>query len=1037
MRMLRWTVMLLLALGTWSQVGGQTRVDLSRQGKLGSGNDLPAQCTVGQLFIKTDALSGSNLYVCMPTGWTMLGQTVFGGDVAGSQQSLTVQGIQGRVVNPAAPADQNVMRWNATSAQWEPGSVLATGAALPPGACATGTLYLLNDPARQLQQLYLCSNTDSWSMASFRSDAAMNRPVDCVAGQIWLSTDTGVMTYCSAAGAWNTLAGGSGSASSNFTTSTALAPAFSPTPTFSLADVSLKSPVRVEPACLTANVTSVTFTNTTPGAKFSIAWCQTATGGFTVTYGASAVDTCAIDPTPGMTTTQFFEIAADGATVKGVGCIGNNSTPPVPELAAPQTPAAGTGICWFDSTNHIRSCQENGSPTVSVTVVPDAGDADNFLTGIGPDGVPKKAQPVCANLSNSSIGCSATFGANAQAATYQVLASDFDNHKTITVASGTFTITLVASGSQPGNGKKISIINYGAGSVTIARSGQYINGGTAGLILPPGSATAPTAAEIISDGTNYFASLSGTPGSGASGGSAFTGSTASVSAFSATPTFSLADVNVKSPTRFEPSELTANVTAVTFTNKSAGAKFSIAWTQASSGGPYAVTYGSVTNPCPVDTTAGSITTHFFEVAADGTTVNGVGCASNTPGLKIPGSASGLSTILAPAAGGGASTLPPGDGTLVYTTQAVADPGSNGFPVRTGAGSATARTINGAPSKVTVTNGDGVGGNPTITIGSDVVDKTGSTTYTAGARQTFVPSSSAAGIGVLCAALPSSPATGDQACDSADGNKMKWWNGGQWLAMGASSTGIGDPGADGILYRFASGTTRPASAGDVSATAYADGGGTAQAQTLTLPVPITSLTTGLRVCWLPAAANTAAAPTLAVNGLSAKPITKYGVAALTANDITSSAVACAIYDGAGFQLQNPQTVSAGASLATRSIGMHFDGAGSPLSGQQTNCFYVPYSGTITGWHVDAQAAGNATFAIRTIALASYTGIAGFSGYMDIAGGGATPTISGTASASSSNLTNWATTFSAGQEWCFQLNNPSVFTWVNVILDVTSF
>jgi hypothetical protein len=96
---------------------------------------------------------------------------------------------------------------------------------------------------------------------------------------------------------------------------------------------------------------------------------------------------------------------------------------------------------------------------------------------------------------------------NPQTATYQVLASDFSAYKTITVASGTFTITLVASGAQPTNGQYISIVNYGSGVVTIARSGQNINGAAANLTLNAGSAANPTGATVWSDGTNYFAAV--------------------------------------------------------------------------------------------------------------------------------------------------------------------------------------------------------------------------------------------------------------------------------------------------------------------------------------------------------------------------------------------------------------------------------------------------------------------------------------------------------------------------------------------------
>lgn len=99
------------------------------------------------------------------------------------------------------------------------------------------------------------------------------------------------------------------------------------------------------------------------------------------------------------------------------------------------------------------------------------------------------------------------FATNAQTGTYQVLAADFIACKTIPVASGTFTITLVASGSQPASGQCIDIINYGSGVPTLARSGQNINGAAANLTGVAGSSTAPTGWHVVSDGTNYVASL--------------------------------------------------------------------------------------------------------------------------------------------------------------------------------------------------------------------------------------------------------------------------------------------------------------------------------------------------------------------------------------------------------------------------------------------------------------------------------------------------------------------------------------------------
>lgn len=110
-------------------------------------------------------------------------------------------------------------------------------------------------------------------------------------------------------------------------------------------------------------------------------------------------------------------------------------------------------------------------------------------------------------------GASFAFPNSSKTATYQVLLSDFQTFTVISVPSGTFTITLVASGTQPSDGQGIWIVNYGSGVITVARSGQNINGGTSSLSLAAGSATAPTGAFIISNGTDYIAQVYG----GASG----------------------------------------------------------------------------------------------------------------------------------------------------------------------------------------------------------------------------------------------------------------------------------------------------------------------------------------------------------------------------------------------------------------------------------------------------------------------------------------------------------------------------------------
>jgi hypothetical protein len=131
--------------------------------------------------------------------------------------------------------------------------------------------------------------------------------------------------------------------------------------------------------------------------------------------------------------------------------------------------------------------------------------------------------------------------------------------------------------------------------------------------------------------------------------------------------------------------------------------------------------------------------------------------------------------------------------------------------------------------------------------------------------------------------------------------------------------------------------------------YIAGGGTAQAQTATLSPAATALSTGLHVYWKPAAANSAAAPTLAVNGLTATTITKCGTTALVANDLTTTAVAHVIYDGTQYQLLNPQAAGCGASgggLPTGTTGQGVYYASGGTTGTATSAVLVD-SATTTG------------------------------------------------------------------------------------------
>ena len=134
---------------------GQTQIDLRTQGKnidfssaartrpSKTGTLVPAVCTIGETFVKTDAAAGKNLYVCTAVNvWTVQGVEVpdptgkadqvltndgsgfnwqaFGGDVSGRPGAVTVTGLGGRKLGSLTPLDGQFLKWNASSQQWEP-----------------------------------------------------------------------------------------------------------------------------------------------------------------------------------------------------------------------------------------------------------------------------------------------------------------------------------------------------------------------------------------------------------------------------------------------------------------------------------------------------------------------------------------------------------------------------------------------------------------------------------------------------------------------------------------------------------------------------------------------------------------------------------------------------------------------------------------------------------------------------------------------------------------------------------------------------
>ncbi len=294
-----------------------------------------------------------------------------------------------------------------------------------------------------------------------------------------------------------------------------------------------------------AGNTTLAFSATTEGpGLYLLRSCQDSVGSRTYTFSSNILSGSQPDPAAGTTncTEQIFSY--DGTNMTGVvtGVPGSSwHGVSEPEGSAPAG-VANSDLFYADSAAHRWKMNNNNGGAVQVVASGVDINISDQITGTNGLILPLSAALLATNSSRQVV-LGAPFASNAQTAAYQVLAADFTNYKTILVASGTFTITLVASGSQPVNGNYITILNYGTGVVILARSGQNINGAAANLTGTAGSATAPTGWRVWSDGTNYFAEVI----SGGGGGTSVSvngGSVSSPNFNAATPAAPGGNVNV-------------------------------------------------------------------------------------------------------------------------------------------------------------------------------------------------------------------------------------------------------------------------------------------------------------------------------------------------------------------------------------------------------------------------------------------------------------------------------------------------------------
>jgi len=258
---------------------------------------------------------------------------------------------------------------------------LSSGTTLP-ALCAVGQVFFKSD-APAGSNLNICVAQNLWTAVGLSQGTATGRPANCTFGQIWLSTDTGAMTYCSATGSpgtWSPTLGGTGvpnggsagqvltknSNTDNDThwvtntgsgSSAVLTPvSYSTTPAFT---VSASSTPQVFAMTLTGNVTSSTLTTASAmaGQQIGFILTQDGTGAHTFAWPSNVLGACAISGTASISTTVTGIF--DGSNIRAIGCTSNDPATIValgPTRSALPTPPSSSVGCWLDATANTQEC---------------------------------------------------------------------------------------------------------------------------------------------------------------------------------------------------------------------------------------------------------------------------------------------------------------------------------------------------------------------------------------------------------------------------------------------------------------------------------------------------------------------------------------------------------------------------------------------------------------------------------------------------------------------------------------------------------
>jgi hypothetical protein len=116
----------------------------------------------------------------------------------------------------------------------------------------------------------------------------------------------------------------------------------------------------------------------------------------------------------------------------------------------------------------------------------------------------------------------------------------------------------------------------------------------------------------------------------------------------------------------------------------------------------------------------------------------------------------------------------------------------------------------------------------------------------------------------------------------------------------------------------------------------------------------------------------------------------------------------------------------SNLKSGSFGVTIDGNGGVITVGQKGYVTIPYNGIITDWEIFADQAGTCNIDVRKSTFSTFPTQTSITGSAPI-------TMSAAQKASSSILTGWTSSISAGDVYGFTLNSATSITRLNLIIN----